>query len=168
MLTKGKVRSLLNYDKQNGQFIWLDSKNNQIKKGDQAGYIDDQGYRRICIEGIEYRAHRLAWLYVFGFMPEMIDHINGIRSDNRLSNLRECTSSQNAINRKIQSNNKSGVPGVHWNKREGKWKAYAKIKGKIINLGTHVNKEEAINARLEFCKKEYGEFYPQCNHRQTY
>ncbi|EPL1663900.1 TPA: hypothetical protein KEX07_003619 [Proteus mirabilis] len=61
-----------------------------------------------------------------------------------------------------------GVPGVHWNKREGKWKAYAKIKGKNINLGTHVNKEEAINARLEFCKKEYGEFYPQCNHRPTY
>lgn len=168
MLTKAKVRSLLHYSEQSGQFIWLDNKNNRVKKGDVAGHIDDHGYRRICIEGVEYRAHRLAWLYIFGVMPEMIDHVNGIRTDNRLSNLRECTSSQNAINRKIQSNNKSGTTGVSWNKKESKWKAYAKIKGKIINLGTYMGKEEAINARLKFCENKYGEFFPQRNNRQTY
>ncbi|WP_422109091.1 HNH endonuclease [Xenorhabdus bovienii] len=56
---------------------------------------------------------RIAWLYVYGFMPKIIDHINRIRNGNRITNLRECDFSENARNRKIQTNNKSGINGVH-------------------------------------------------------
>ncbi|WP_320705372.1 HNH endonuclease [Enterobacter cloacae] len=159
MLTQGKLKSLLSYSPETGLFHWLTEKTNAIQPGDKAGWKDEQGYWRITIDGYDYRAHRLAWLYMNGVMPAMVDHKNRNRSDNRACNLRECNASQNAMNRKTQANNKSGVPGVTWNKREKKWKAYTKSNGKPISLGTYEKKEDAIRARESYCQAAHGEFY---------
>lgn len=159
MLTQGKLKSLLNYSPETGLFHWLSEKQNSIQSGDLAGWQDEQGYWRITIDGHDYRAHRLAWLYMHGVMPDMVDHKNRNRSDNRASNLRQCNASQNAMNRKTQANNKSGVPGVIWNKREKKWKAFTKSNGKQISLGTYAEKDDAILARERHCQHAHGEFY---------
>lgn len=161
MLTLARLKYLLSYDPLMGEFEWMVDRGNRIKPGMKAGWINSEGYKEIMIDSVCYKAHRLAWFFVYGEMPVMIDHINRVRSDNRISNLRTCSASQNAMNRKIQKNSKSGTPGVLWNKREEKWKVSAKIKGKRINLGTYSDKELAISAREDFCKKAYAEFYPQ-------
>ncbi|HGX3651658.1 TPA: HNH endonuclease [Escherichia coli] len=159
MLTQGKLKSLLTYSPETGLFHWLSSKTNSVHAGDRAGWMDEQGYWRITIDGYDYRAHRLAWLYMHGVMPKIVDHKNRNRSDNRASNLRECNASQNAMNRKVQANNRSGVPGVIWNKREKKWKAFTKSNGKQICLGTYAEIDDAINAREKHCRQLHGEFY---------
>jgi len=92
----------------------------------------------------------LAWLYVYGTMPkEQIDHINHVRDDNRIINLREVTHSENHKNRTKQSNNTSGVTGVHWLEEKERWQAYIKGDDKKIHLGTFKNKNDAISARKE-------------------
>ncbi|CDH34116.1 HNH endonuclease signature motif containing protein [Xenorhabdus bovienii] len=108
MITQGKLKNLLSYNPDSGEFYWNESKNNQLKAGDKAGWINGEGYINIEIEGMCYKSHRLAWLYMYGYTPKIIDHINRIRNDNRIINLRECDFSENARNRKIQINNKSG------------------------------------------------------------
>ena len=119
MPTQEELKSLLNYDDKTGIFTWRKS-SGPVKSGSVAGYVNEKGYILIGIKGKSYRAHRLAWLYVTGEHPvNVIDHINGVRDDNRLSNLRSCTQKENINNplaRKksslTQPIGKSGVRGV--------------------------------------------------------
>ena len=114
-----------------------------------AGWIDKpSGYRRIKINGVQYRMHRLVWLYHFGEWPvDEIDHINGERLDNRIDNLRVVTNQENCKNQKLPRNNKSGVTGVHFNKHHQKWQAQIKGDGKLKHLGSFANFEDAVAAR---------------------
>lgn len=125
-----------------------------------AGRPHPKGYIQITLEGKSFLAHRLAWVYVNGYWPEnQIDHINCIKTDNRIENLREATNSENHMNKPIQSNNKSGFKGVHYAVNNSKWVAYIQIpKGhkdigkrttNRIHLGSFLTKDEAVKARLE-------------------
>ena len=130
-----------------GNFYWTKDSSN-YRKGQIAGDIHHKhGYVRIGIKGKKYLAHRLAWLFVFGYFPKYIDHINGITSDNRIENLREVTSLDNAKNRCVSSNNNSGVIGVYFKKDRNKWVARIEVEGNKIHLGSFVEFHEAVNAR---------------------
>ena len=136
-LTKQYLRSVLDYDPITGVFTWCSRSSTKIKIGDKAGYINNlYGYRLIRVDGIKYGAHRLAWLYVHGSFPENeIDHINGIRDDNRIVNLRAVDRQTNARNMKKRKNNTSGVTGVDWHKCKNKWRAQINGNNGIIHLG---------------------------------
>lgn len=128
--------------------------------GSVAGILDKDGYIVIGIQGKIYKAHRLAWLASFGNIPSdmQIDHINGIKSDNRLVNLRLATLSQNKHNSKLQCNNTSGVKGLSYNKQRGKWVARVTINGKVNHLGMFTCKTAAEIALINFRLSHLEEF----------
>ena len=135
-LTAERLREILNYDPDTGVFTWRVPKGRRVKAGAVAGCDNGDEYIRIRIDGRDYRAHRLAWLYVHGCWPsDQLDHINGNRSDNRMSNLREATPAENNQNRAISSKNTSGFPGVHWHRAKCKWQAQINVNGKKRHLG---------------------------------
>ena len=102
------------------------------------------------IDGKEYKAHRLAWLYVYGIWPKLyIDHINGIRDDNRICNLRDVSNRENAINRSYHRKGK--LAGASYHKQKGKWRATIRINGRYTHLGLFETKEEA---HLFYMKKK--------------
>lgn len=106
------------------------------------------GYRTGCVLRVQVTAHRVIWAIVHGEWPEAdIDHINGIRDDNRLANLRSVTRQENMKNQKIRSTNTSGVVGVYWKKLEGLWEARIFADGKLLFLGAFAKKADAISAR---------------------
>ena len=101
-------------------------------------------------------AHRLAWLYVHGVWPkDQIDHINHVKTDNRMVNLREVTRSENQKNRTLNVGSKSGVAGVRWRKQMGKWESNIRVNGKDLYLGCYASKEKAI-ARREMANILHG------------
>ncbi len=164
-LTAEIARELLRYDPETGQFWWRsrdvhwfqDKKHSaalNCKKwnarfaGKEAFSVNDEGYLCALIFGQNYKAHRIAWLIVTESWPlDQIDHINGIRNDNRWCNLRAVTNAQNNRNRKKASNNTSGVVGVSWSKRTQKWTAQIYVDNECIRLGHFTNKDDAIAAR---------------------
>jgi len=107
------------------------------------------GYSRVMLGNTAYLAHRLAWLYIYGYMPNFIDHIDGNRSNNIITNLREVTSQENQRNLTIASNNTSGATGVSFNKERSKWEAKIQVDGKTINLGRFSDIGDAILARKQ-------------------
>ena len=147
-LTAEYLRSVLHYDPETGIFTWRVSTSNRVKVGGITGCQNGLGYLHIQLQSRLYQAHRLAWLYMYGEWPEdQIDHINRIRTDNRIANLREVSHKQNGQNRSKRSDNKSGHPGVCWHKRDSKWVARIRHNYKHIHLGYFATLEEALSAR---------------------
>lgn len=158
MITQSELKYQLNYNEKTGIFTRLKSFTRSVKIGDIAGTKTKQGYIRICVLNKEYLAHRLAFLYVKGYLPTMqIDHINNKKDDNSWENLREATHSQNVLNRKIQKNNTTGYKGVYFN--QGRWLASCRINNKYIHIGRFSTKEEASKAYQKYVKVAHGEFY---------
>ena len=121
------------------------------------------GDRAVSVDDTSYLAHRLAYLYVYGEMPEgKLDHKDQDKTNNAISNLRPATNSQNGLNRGLPANNKSGHKGVHWSQNAQKWVAYIKIDRKRRHLGCFDNIEDAISAR-KAAEESLGisEFCPQ-------
>lgn len=148
MLTQSALKKDLHYDPETGEFTWLVSTNYNALAGSTAGCLDRQEYQVIRVQGKNYKAHRLAWLYTHGeFPPDGLDHKNRDRSDNRISNLRLATNAENMQNIPIPSSNTSGHIGVSWDKATQKWLAQIQINRKKINLGRFHNLEDAIAAR---------------------
>lgn len=146
-LTQQKLRHVLRYDHETGDFTWLRNRN-RFLVGEKAGCVWPTGYVAIKIGGKAYLAHRLAWLYRTGEWPEHeIDHINRDRSDNRFANLRDVTRSLNRANSAIGANNMSGYRGVH---RSGsKWVSSIRVDGKSFDLGRFESPEEALRAYVD-------------------
>jgi hypothetical protein len=118
-------------------------------------------YWQICIDGQIYRAHRLAWFYVYGEWPkEHIDHIDGCGTNNRIDNLRDVTNQKNHTNTKVAKNNTSGVKGVCWYKPYSKWRARINVYGNEISLGYHETLEAAAAARAA-AEIEHGYTTPE-------
>jgi len=114
------------------------------------------GYREVSILGKSYRSHRLAWLLHYGEEPKnQIDHINGVRDDNRIENLRDTTQAENCKNVKKPKNNTSGCVGVYWKKRDSVWRAAISVNDIQVSLGAFKDKSDAIAARLK-AEIKYG------------
>jgi hypothetical protein len=143
-LTAEKLREYLRYDPETGYFSWL-----QFTRyvGKRAGYLNAQGYRRIELLNRGYQAHQLVWLYVHGELPPTeIDHLNGLRDDNRIENLRLASRFTNTQNVGLRSNNTTGFAGVTFYKPSKKWRAQINTNGDRIYLGTFDAPEQAHEA----------------------
>lgn len=144
-----RVKHLLLYFPESGEFFWKRRVGN-IVAGTPIKRTNSHGYCVITVDGKTYKAHRLAWLYCMGYMPNgVIDHINGIRTDNRISNLRDVSISVNANNRhKPNKNNISGFLGVSVNR--GVFVAGIRDNGKKRHLGSCKTASEAHELYLNF------------------
>lgn len=115
-------------------------------------------YVRIGIDGQNYKLHRIIFLYHKGYMPELIDHINGDRYDNRIENLREANTYQNRQNSRIYSTSKSGVKNVYFDARCNKWRVAFSINGKRKNFGLYADLEEAKQVATSMRDKYFKDF----------
>ena len=162
VISQEQLKDLLLYDKETGKFTWRITRCHLAKAGQEAGAPDFYGYIAITVNGSRCKAHRLAWFYVHGAWPANdIDHINQIKSDNRISNLREATRSENFQNRGKYANNKSGYVGVHWSKVSKKWAASIRNMGKSKHLGLF-DSPEAASTAYQTAKALIHRFSPLC------
>jgi hypothetical protein len=130
--------------------------------GEPAGSLDGNGYLRIKIDNVKYRVHRVIWLMTYGNWPDgQIDHVNGVRNDNRIENLRVVSVQDNQRNSHRRVDNTSGATGVF--KEVGGWRARIKVNGKRINLGFFDSFDAAVAARKQ-SESQFG-FHP--NHGAT-
>lgn len=158
-LTATELRSVLDYDSETGVFKWRKRMNRKGHVGAPAGTPDSKGYVQIRLYERAYKAHRLAWLHTYGVWPQLvIDHINGDRTDNRIANLRQATGSQNHANSRRYKNNTSGVKGVSWVERVGKWRAYIVVNRRQTHLGLFDNREDAAASYRAAAEAHFGEF----------
>jgi hypothetical protein len=151
-LTQKRLKEVLKYYPGSGIFTWRTTGSGRKRK--IAGCKDSYGYIIIRIDGKNYKAHRLAWLYVHGYFPEnQIDHIDKNPSNNKINNLREVSNQCNLRNTGNPITNTSGVKGVSWHKSNNKWGAYIKISEKTKYLGCYKNFGDAVMARYQAEKK---------------
>jgi len=156
-LTAQRLKDLLRYCPDTGEFTAAKARRGLRKVG-SAGWVNAQGYRCVSLDGSTYLAHRLAWLFVNGEWPlDQIDHINGVRSDNRISNLRASSQHQNMQNTSARSDSSTGLKGV-FPVRSGKWAAQIQANKKVHHLGTFASKEEAFAAYQSAASDLHGEF----------
>jgi hypothetical protein len=151
-LTAELVRLCLTYDASTGLFTRKARTGHRVTVGDPVGTLRPDGYLKAALLGGDYLLHRLAWLYVNGRWPEfVIDHINGIRTDNRIANLRDVPETSNQQNqRRAHSKNKScGLLGATWDARKCKWMAQLFVHGKQKHIGYYDTPEDAHAAYLE-------------------
>lgn len=157
MLTQEYIKSKIVYFPETGLFKSLARPNRYT------GYVkttnNGKKYIMVIINNKGYLAHRLAWIYMLGDIPEEIDHINGDGCDNRIINLRSVTSLENNRNSRMRIDNKSGVCGVHWYKKWSKWRAQIRIVENGISiqktLGLFGNLADAIESR-RLAEIKYG------------
>lgn len=168
------LRKLLRYDLATGKMYWLPRTPDMFSNGSRGKdhncniwnsrhsgteaftSSNPGGYLHGALLGHRVLAHRIAWAIHHGAWPcKQIDHINGVRSDNRIENLRDVTWSENQRNVKRKSTNTSGVTGVSWFKELGKWRADICINGKNYYLGSFSSKRDAVSAREE-ANEKYG------------
>lgn len=172
-LSAFELREMLEYDPETGSMHWKVRPQTHFKNfgackswntrnaGKPTGCLMPSGYLAINIRGTPYMAHRLAWAIYYGEFAGTIDHINRVRHDNRLCNLRACTLSQNQHNRTISPNNSSGFKGVSWHKQKNRWRAYIVVNWKQKSLGLYDTAEEAHAA---YCKAADALHGPFANH----
>lgn len=164
-LTQQEASFFVSYDPENGKFFCK-------KRRHKTGIIDGgyeigghkNGYIQIPVAGKLYRAHRIAWLLMTGEFPpkgKEIDHITGVRDDNRWCNLRLADRCQNNMNMGLSKANKSGVRGVSWCSEKNKWDVRIRANKKLILLGRFAVFEDAVKARQEAERQHHGEFVRQ-------
>lgn len=151
------IKSIVSYDAENGVMTWVNTPRTDLI-GKAVGGVMGDGYLSAKIKGKSYLVHRLIWLYVYGYFPKSIDHKNGVRTDNRLSNLRLADNDENVMNQPLKSNNTSGFKGVSWHKIMGKWLAYITHKGVRMRLGYYHDINEAARVVAEARDRLHGEF----------
>lgn len=154
-----QLHRLLRYDAETGLLYWRDRECKRWSAryaGKEAAYTVAGGYRRACIFGHLYLAHRVIWKMVTGSDPNgQIDHRDGDKLNNRISNLREVTNLGNARNRRPYGKSTSGHLGVAWRHKNRKWIAYISSGGRVLHLGSFEEKDDAIAAR-KAAEVKYG------------
>lgn len=159
MITQKELKEIISYNKKTGEVTFKHKCNCEFCKF-RKKIKNHKGYKSINIKGKKYLLHRIIWLYVYGKFPEnVIDHINGIKDDNIITNLRDVKQEINCRNKKSSNRNKSGFVGVYFRKDRNKWIAQVGIKEngkrKVIHLGVFNTKNEAIQKRIE-ANLKYG------------
>lgn len=154
-LTQARLRELLSYDRDTGEFTRRIQAGRELA-GSIAGARHHSGYLFISVDGKRYAAHRLAWFYVTGAWPPLIDHRNCVKQDNRFPNLREADHSLNAQNRvHARADNQSGLLGA--SRIKNRWQASIRVRGVKHHLGSFATAEEAHDAYME----AKGRFHPE-------
>jgi hypothetical protein len=158
MVTQQKLQELFHYDPETGHFTARVFRGTSAKKaGERVGVRSDGKYPSIWIDGKLHKCHRLAWLYVYGELPALqIDHINGDPADNRISNLRLASQSQNKANTRTYANNRLGVKGVRL--RDGAFQARCSKDGRTYHLGSFATVEEASAVVRDAAERLHGQF----------
>ena len=158
-LTVEKLKEHLSYNSDTGIF-------HRINSSAKVGTLTPKGYLKIHLLKKSYQAHRLAWLYVHGIMPEdQLDHENHDKTDNRIENLREVSNQENLKNQSMRSTNTSGFVGVYWDNKQEKWSSQIMVDAKCIFLGRFKSKQGAIKAR-KLANVKYG-FHKNHGEKQT-
>jgi hypothetical protein len=155
MITQERLQELLDYEPGTGNFRWRRNagRYGRIAAGSIAGSVNDRGYVIIVIDGENYRAHRLAWLYMHGKFPSQLDHANRVKSDNRISNLRIVDNEENSANVGLRKDNTIGHRGVSFVPKLNKYQArYNKL-----SIGFFETAAEAGSAAFEFRKSKFRE-----------
>lgn len=137
----------IQYNPLTGKLIWLKDKGPNAKQGQEAGVTRSDGYIQIEFKRKKYLAHRLAWLLHYGKLPVQLDHINGVRADNRLDNLREVTSRENSLNRKVHRDGK--LAGCYHHKPSNMWQARTMKSGVRVSFGYYKTEQEAHDAYIK-------------------
>lgn len=167
--TQEELHAMLRYDAETGKLYWkarplssfasecVGAAWNTRRAGSEAFTARDRhGYKHGAIYGVSFRAHRIIWAMLSGSDPAgQIDHINGVRDDNRPDNLRVVGDGENRKNQKKPKDNTSGHIGVCWNKNAGKWVAEIKASGKRVYLGLFPDLPSAVSAR-KAAELKYG------------
>lgn len=155
MVTQERLKEMLSYNILTGEFIRIKPlKGNTLYA--VVGSVNNDGYVSISIDNKRYGAHNLVWLYKYGKFPDLqLDHINGVRKDNRFENLREVSHAENQRNKKLDKRNKFGYPGIRHGKRLGTYRACIGVNKTEIQLGTFSTLESAIAARVQ-AEIKYG------------
>ncbi len=121
MITQDYLKSQLHFNPETGIFTWINARK-KVKINTVAGCLHKKtNYYYICLDLKKYKLHRLAWFYMYGEWPSVIDHIDGNSLNNKISNLRKCTFQQNMLNQKLRKDNTTGVKGIRFCKH-GKWR----------------------------------------------
>lgn len=153
-----ELHQYFSYDEESGRLFWRITSGPKLA-GSEAGYVDQHGYRRVCLDGKKWYVHQIIWLMVYGGeLPPRIDHENGKKLDNRKGNLRAATQSQNLMNCRIKSNNTSGRKGVYWHKGAKRWLAQIKVGGVHHYLGLHDTIDLAAAAYAKAAAELHGSF----------
>jgi len=152
--------SLFSYDKITGNLVRVKNVRSRAKAGDIVGTDHPDGYLSVEVDSKGYLVHRVVWLLYYGSWPDgMLDHADGNRKNNKITNLRLATRAQNSQNAKLRKDNSSGVKGVSWHKHVGKWFVRVQANGKRISVGYFDSFDEAVeSAKLTRIKlhKEYS------------
>lgn len=157
-----RLMELLNYEPSTGLFTWRVNRGrngNGARAGDVAGCIDrTTGYVKLYVDGYNGLAHRLAWYFMTGENPNVIDHINRVRHDNRFINLRDCRVQENLWNLNTRSRSKSGIRNVSWSSAKSKWQICLKKDGKSMHFGYTDDIELAELIAKSAREKYFGDF----------
>lgn len=159
LLSAREARRLLDYDPLTGAMRWKIWPRTGRPNGREIRATNAQGYRVVTVGGRQYRVHRVAWLVTYGVWPkELLDHVNGIRTDNRLINLREANRAENNRNRGMSRNNTTGFKGVIFCRDRNKWQAKIYRNNKAVHLGRFNSPQEAYAAYCKASREYHGEF----------
>lgn len=159
-ISKESILKFLRYDENTGNFLWIDNFSRKSKQGKVAGGVTSHGYWRIQLPIGRFYAHRMAWIVCNGDIPKgyEIDHINGNKKDNRISNLRLVTRGQNVMNVGVKNNNTSGVKDVVWDSSRERWRVQITANGKHYYGGRFSSIKQAKEERNRLIKMVHGKF----------
>lgn len=165
-LTQDLLREVFDYDHETGDLIFKakDSMTAENRRwntryaGRPCGSENSQGYLHVKLLGKKEKVHRMVFLFHKGYLPDVIDHADNDKLNNRIENLREATRSENNRNARRRADNKSGIKGVTWHNQHQKWYATIRCEGKAKFLGLFANKVAADTAVKKARVYLHGEY----------
>lgn len=155
-INQKEVLRLFKY--KDGRLIRRITVKHNAKKGDVVGCIGGEGYLLVSVDGVLFKVHRLIFLYHKGFLPKYVDHRDNDKLNDRIENLRVCTSSENNMNSKLSKNNTSGVKGVTWHELTKRWSARIMVDYKRLYIGEYNDINDAVKAIRDKREELHGKF----------